>query len=491
MGSVSLRVLIFAVLAVATVSCKADSPLSPLQRADRVEAASVVDFSGVVGTIAGSAPTVRVTDKDGDPVGSVPVVFSVTAGGGSVNPSVVTTDADGRAAATWTLGTSASTHTLKASVGTLDPVVFTARVAAGPPVGLELDGGNNQIVAIGSVAAIPLRARVIDSYHNPVAGISVSFSIVSGGGAIVPTVVSDSSGIATAVWTVGPLEGVQSVQARAAGVSVTFTADTFSCATQTAPCVGIGQLIFVRSTDSQIYRVNADGSGLTQLTTGGGHGPPAWSPDGNRIAFTAGDVYIMNADGSNLKRRTPGPFYSVAWSPDGRTLALDGPSGGDSLNISTVSVDGDDVPMVLKTNAAAPSWSPDGKRIAYGRGTAYYDPTQIYFMNADGSDPHRATPDSAGFNWGPAWSPDGNKISFTRCTLTCGVYTVDLTSSSVTAVSTASGSQDARWSPDGRWLAVTIYGGNPPSVNYVPASGGNPRTVVTNAYGASWRPRPH
>jgi Tol biopolymer transport system component len=491
MGTVRLRVLIAAFFAAAAGACKSDSPLDPVERAAHIEAASSVELSGVVGTVAASAPTVRVTDKDGDPVANAPVIFSVTVGAGSVNPSLVTTDADGRATAAWTLGTAVATQTLKASVSTLEPVVFTARAVAGPPTGLERSSGDNQIVATGSVAGSQLKARVIDSYRNPVQGVTVSFSVLSGGGTVTPAAVSDSAGIASATWTVGPLEGVQRVEAQGAGGFVTFTADTFSCASQTSPCVGLGQLIFVRTTDYQIYRINADGTGLAQLTTGGAHGPPVWSPDGNRIAFAAGDLYIMNADGSNLKRRTTGPFYSVAWSPDGQTLALDGPSGGDSLNISTVSADGEDVPRILKTNAAAPSWSPDGRKIAYARGTAYYDPSQIYIMNADGSDPHRATPDSTGYNGGPAWSPDGSKIAFTRCTAGCGIYALELATSALTLVSPASGSVDAKWSPDGRWLALTIYGSNAPSVNYLPASGGNPRFVASNAFGPAWRPRPH
>jgi Tol biopolymer transport system component len=56
-----------------------------------------------------------------------------------------------------------------------------------------------------------------------------------------------------------------------------------------------------------IYRVNADGSGLTQLTTDEVvFWPPAWSPDGLQIVFVScrdsrqGDLFIMNADGSDL-----------------------------------------------------------------------------------------------------------------------------------------------------------------------------------------------
>lgn len=113
MGPVNAGVLVVAFVAVVS-GCKSDSPLEPLHRAATINAPSTVDLSGVVGTTAASAPAVRVTDKRGSPVSGVEVAFTVTGGSGSVNPSSVTTDADGRATVAWTLGTAVQTITLKA-----------------------------------------------------------------------------------------------------------------------------------------------------------------------------------------------------------------------------------------------------------------------------------------------------------------------------------------------------------------------------------------
>ncbi len=494
MDSLKTRVLVVAAFAAVLTGCKSDSPVEPQERAAQIEAASAVDFEGVVGTNASPSPTVLVTDKNGLPVAHVQVAFTVTSGSGFITPSLVTTDANGRASVAWTLGTAVSTNTLKASVGALAPVVFSAKAAAGPPAALETATGGSQLGLAGSIASSPLQARVIDSFHNPVPGVSVSFSVISGGGTVSPSSpVTDAAGLVSAIWTLGTAEGVQSVRAQAGALSVLFTADAFSCPGDAALCTG---LIFVHSPDNQIYRISFDGTGLRQLTIEGINNSPTSSPDGKQIAFIrysavnggqgTSDVYIMNADGSNLVRRTTGgQYYSVTWSPDGRKLAVDGATGGDSTNISTMSADvGGGAPTVLIPNGGSPSWSPDGKLIAYARGTGYYDAAQIYVINADGTNRHRATPDSVGYNWGPAWSPDGQKISFMRCLNACGIYTINADATTLTRV-TEEG-YDPAWSPDGKWLALTVFISNTPSIKYVPSTGGTPRLIVLNAFAPSW-----
>lgn len=83
--------------------------------------------------------------------------------------------------------------------------------------------------------------------------------------------------------------------------------------------------------------MNADASGLTQLTTDGNNGAPAWSPDGSRIAFVSvrdgnTEIYVMNANGTNQVRLTSNSASegSPRWSPDGRAIVFVGKRDGNT-----------------------------------------------------------------------------------------------------------------------------------------------------------------
>ncbi|MEZ4412098.1 MAG: Ig-like domain-containing protein [Gemmatimonadales bacterium] len=176
--------------------------------------------------------TVKVTDQNGAVMANVSVAFAVTAGGGSVAAASVTTNAQGEAATTWTLGPMAGvgSHTATASVSGLtgSPVTFTASATAGSATQIGASAGNAQTGEVGAAVAQAPTVTVQDANNNPVAGATVTWTVMGGGGSVsAGTSMTDAAGEASIGWTLGPLVGADLQMLRASlagGANVMFTA---------------------------------------------------------------------------------------------------------------------------------------------------------------------------------------------------------------------------------------------------------------------------
>ena len=133
---------------------------------------------------------------------------------------------------------------------------------------------------------------------------------------------------------------------------------TAACGGQTGPEERIA-FVSNRDGNSEIYVVNADGSGTTRLTNNdAGDGSPALSPDGQRIVFTSRrddfflEIYAVNADGTGLTRLTNNNAHDwrPAWSPDGRRIAFISDRDGNK-EIYAVSADGSETAQLTNSDA--------------------------------------------------------------------------------------------------------------------------------------------
>ncbi|MEG3897732.1 MULTISPECIES: DUF5050 domain-containing protein [unclassified Microcoleus] len=190
------------------------------------------------------------------------------------------------------------------------------------------------------------------------------------------------------------------------------------------------QVAFVK--DKNIYKMNADGSGMTKLTKSPGEyisggGQLVWSPDRTKIAFLFGaypkqQIYTINADGTNLKNLTNNPQNEVyngklLWSPDSSRIAYyynkPGDSSGEQQDIYLLDIKRGTAKNLTQKprNYDELSWSPDGKLIAFVAGD--FNNQKLYTINADGNQLNQlATRLKPSGISELAWSTDSQKIAF-------------------------------------------------------------------------------
>lgn len=185
------------------------------------------DQQGAPGESLALAPAVRVEDAAGNPLAGVEVTFDVVAGGGSVEPGEVLTDAQGVAEVeTWTLGEQPGEHVVEARVEGLEPVHFNANAVEGTAMDLIRHRGDDQTGPVGEPLSVRPAVRLVDGSGEPVAGHTIAFTVEEGSGAVDPdTAVTDQEGVADVEWTLGPEPGLQTLAAAADGFDrVVFTA---------------------------------------------------------------------------------------------------------------------------------------------------------------------------------------------------------------------------------------------------------------------------
>lgn len=182
--------------------------------------------SGPLGTTLAQPFVVRVEDQAGTPAEGVTVSWTVVTGGGLVTPNESVTDTDGRTSASLQLGPTTGVNSVTASLGGLQPVVFTATATTAPPAKLFIVAGAGQTGTVATQLPTDLVVKVTNAVDGPTSGVLVTFAVISGGGSLnAGSALTEVNGNATVKWTLGTASGAQSVLASVSGITpVTITA---------------------------------------------------------------------------------------------------------------------------------------------------------------------------------------------------------------------------------------------------------------------------
>lgn len=281
-----------------------------------------------------------------------------------------------------------------------------------------------------------------------------------------------------------------------------------------------GLIALQRSADpnaSDIWVLDWQTGAARRLTIRGYNGEPAFSPNGRWIAFRSDaswhgylNIWAINADGSGLHRLTKGrgelDADSPAFSANGRWVAFSAEGSRGGRQIERVALSGGHRRVLVrergKVSAFSPAYSPDGRHLAWvewreSRGAVPH----IYIGRPDGRAGRRLT---TGLE--PQYSPDGRSIVFRRVS-SCGsgrprteIDALSLDTGQLSELTAScSVSLDApTYSPDGSWIAYTVYSGETSALSFAPLPGTTPSFAPLAGLGTdlpvdespSWQPIP-
>jgi len=245
-----------------------------------------------------------------------------------------------------------------------------------------------------------------------------------------------------------------------------------------------------RSGSDAILIMPAEGGEPRVLVEGSGDNDrPRWSPDGSEVAFMStrggkSGIWVVPSEGGEAARVSPEEAWSedAEWSPDGSTIAFVSDAAGGLGKLMTAPAGGGEATLVVDIDLVGDQdWSPDGQSIvftAFGSGeTAQV--RRVYRVSPDGGNPVLLTEGQDAFQ--PRWSADGTMIAYAASVgegNRSDIYVMDADGSNKRQLTTHPQTDMVpRWTPDGAHLYFATRRNGSWDIGMVPVAGGDVQVV--------------
>ena len=260
-----------------------------------------------------------------------------------------------------------------------------------------------------------------------------------------------------------------------------------------------------RTGGTDIYRMDPDGNNVVRVTSfTGAEQTPAWSWDNKRIAMVRtridastgwySDIFLMNADGTGKRWARPAAsafeITDPAWSPDGTRLVVVAWIMG-AGRLALINVATGDITFISVVLGGPvgyfPAFDPTGTTIVY----VSADVMGMETIHSDGSGHQVVTAGPAGSTVKPVFSPDGKRIAFGRSVGgNFDIYVKNLVTGSVKRLTSHVASDfDPTWSADGSRIAFTSLRSGKTQIWTVSSAGGTQTRITHTSVaegGAAW-----